>query len=631
VQTIMCDDSTRRASLDTRAQDSPPFDASLTTRVGMVSQPLLCSVMVGRDATVDLLQRTLDLAGGGRGRVVLISGEAGVGKSRLAAEGRAYAEQQRFVVLASACFLQDRASPYAPVLDLLRARFAGLDPDAIAEVVGPFAREISSLLPDLAMSASDGAAAPTDPEQQRGRLFAALMHVLLGQARERSVLIFVDDLQWADDASLDVLLHLARRAVGSVVVLGTCRLDDADARLEPWLAQLERARLSHEIAVAPLGRDEVASMLAAIFGTRTVTPSRVLDIIFELTEGNPFVVEELVAALVRGGAVHRTADGWQWRELSPAAWKLPRSLRGAVQQRIDRLSPAAREIVTLAAVVGRRFDFDLLLRLAHVEERALLAVIKELVAAQILVEESQDRFAFRYVLTRQAIYNDLLERERATLHRAVAEAAEQLDIDAPNHRLDDLAYHFSQARVWEKALTYARRAGERAGRLHAPRAAVEHFSRALEAAEQVRAQADPTQAVPSATLLPVHHERGRAYERLGDFDNARAGYELAVTLARESNSQQAEWESLIDLGTLWTSRDYVQAGAAYQQALELAGTVQEPRLVAHSLNRVGNWQINTAQPRDAIPLHREAMTIFEQLGTATGLLPPLNCWGWPPT
>src|SRR6185312_1436485 len=97
--------------------------------------------------------------------------------------------------------------------------------------------------------------------------------------------------------------------------------------------------------------------------------------------------------------------------------------------------------------------------------------------------------------------------------------------------------------------------------------------------------------------------------------------------ARETNDPPAEWESLIDLGTLWTSRDYVQAGAAYQQALELARTVQEPRLVAHSRNRVGNWQINTAQPRDAIPLHREAMAIFEQLGDRHGVAATLELLG----
>jgi DNA-binding CsgD family transcriptional regulator/tetratricopeptide (TPR) repeat protein len=628
MQTIVSDDVSRKSSSVT-APLSPPaaLEAPAEPRrhpPGLAGQPVVCPVLIGRTATLEALQRAVDAAGRGQGRIVLISGEAGVGKSRLAAEAKTYAAGRGFLVLESACFPQDRMSPYAPVLDMLRAQFAELAPAVVAEAVGPFAREIAWLLPELLPGVSGPSFASLDPKQQRGRLFAALTHVLTGQPGARAVLLVVDDLQWADDATLDVLLHLARRAAGSLVLLGTCRTDDDDPRLSAWLAQLDRARLSHEISIAPLGRDEVGAMLVAIFGERTVTPSRVLDAIFDLTEGNPFVVEELVAALVRGGAVHLSEDGWHWREPSPAAWRLPRSLRGAVQQRIDRLSPAAREIVSLAAVVGRRFDFELLQRLARVDEWSLLAVVKELIAAQVIVEESQDRFAFRHVLTRQAIYDELLTRERATLHRAVAEAAEQLDADAPNRHLDDLAYHFSQAKVWGKALAYAHQAGKRACRLHAPRAAVEHLTRALEAAEQGRGNAAP---VPTSTLIAVHHERGRAFEQLGDFDRGRTDYELAVTLAREAGRSCAEWEGLIDLGTLWTSRDYVQAGTAYQQALELARSIHQPRLIAHSLNRVGNWQINTAQPRDAIPLHCEAMTIFEQLGDRPGVAATLELLG----
>ena len=638
VKGIVSDDPISQLSLDTAtyAPGAADMAARLNRLSGLAGQPVVCPVLVGRAAAVGALRRAMDAAGSGQGRIVLISGEAGVGKSRVAAVAKVHAAHRGFLVLESACFLQDRASPYAPVLDLLRARFAGRAPDVVAEMVGPFAREISWLLPDLVPEPADAFSLPLDPEQQRGRLFAALAHVLTDQARERGVLIVVEDLHWADDASLDVLLHLARRATGSIVLLGTCRAEEEESRLGAWLAQLDRARLSHEIQLTSLGRDEVASMLVAIFGERTVTPSRVLDAIFELTEGNPFVVEELLAAIIRGGAVQRVEGGWQWRELSPADWRLPRSLRGAVQQRIERLSPAAREIVTLAAVVGRRFEFDLLQRLAQVDERTLLAIVKELIAAQVIVEESQDRFAFRHVLTRQAIYNDLLERERAALHRTVAEAAEQLDAESPNHHLDDLAYHFSQAKVWQKALAYAHQAGERAGRLHAPRAAVEHFTRALEAARQVPDRTGTASATHrietssstlTATLLAVHHERGRAFERLGDFDSARADYERTVTLAREAGRSHAEWASLIDLGSLWTSRDYVQAGTAYQQALELARSIHEPRLVAHSLNRVGNWQINTAQPRDAIPLHREAMAIFEQLGDRHGVAATLELLG----
>jgi DNA-binding CsgD family transcriptional regulator len=596
-------------------------------------QPLVCPVLVGRAAVVDALDGAIDAAGSSGRRMVLICGEAGVGKSRLAAEGKAYAAARGFLVLEGACFPQDRFSPYAPVLDLLRARFAGHAADSIAELVGPFARELSWLLPDLVPSpAQPSAASPflasLDAEQERWRLFAALAYSLEDQSGGRPILVAVEDLQWADDASLDVLLHLARRATGSVVLLGTYRSEDADPRLRAWLAELDRQRLIQELPLAPLGRDDVAAMLSAIFGERTPTPQRVADAIFDLSEGNPFVVEELLATLVGAREVRQTADGWRWRDLSPLEWQLPRSLRAAVQQRAGRLGPAAREVLTLTAVIGRHFDFELLQHLAGVDERTLVTLIKELIAAQLVAEESGDRFAFRHALTRQSIYVELLERERAALHRTVAEAAEQLDADASGCHLDDLAYHFSRARVWDKALVYARRAGERARRLHAPRTAVEQFTRALEAAEQLSGGAGHDAApVSTLTLVELRHDRGRAYEQLGDFERARADFELATTLAREHGNARAEWQSLVDLGTLWTSRDYVRAGLYYNLALSLARSMGEPRLVAHSLNWVGNWQINTAQPRGALPLHREAMEIFETLGDQHGVAATLELLG----
>src|SRR5262245_16172089 len=245
VQSIVSDNSTGQLSPDTTY--APLAIDKADPLAELAGQPVVCPILIGRAASVAALQRAMDAAGAGQGRIVLISGEAGVGKSRVAAVGKVYAAQRGFLVLESSCFLQDRASPYAPVLDLLRARFAGQTSEAVAEMVGPFAREISWLLPELVSCPGDPFSAPLDPDQQRGRLFAALAHVLTGQARDRGVLIVVEDLHWVDDASLDVLLHLARRAAGSIVLLGTCRPEDEDSRLGAWLAQLDRARLSHEI------------------------------------------------------------------------------------------------------------------------------------------------------------------------------------------------------------------------------------------------------------------------------------------------------------------------------------------------------------------------------------------------
>src|SRR5207248_9678618 len=160
--------------------------------------------------------------------------------------------------------------------------------------------------------------------------------------------------------------------------------------------------------------------------------------------------------------------------------RIPRNRREAVQARVTQLSPPARQLLTLASVVGRRFDFALLQHLTQQTEDTIIALIKELVDAQLVVEESADQFAFRHALTRQAIYTQLLARERSMLHRAIAETMEQQPPGTLDLHLEDLAYHFYQARVWQKVVDYALRAGEKAFRLYAHRAAIDYFTWALE-------------------------------------------------------------------------------------------------------------------------------------------------------
>ena len=589
------------------------------------ARSILCPVLIGRTPLVDALQHLIDDVAGGSGRVALLAGEAGVGKTRLIAEAKAYAAERGFALLAGACFPQDRASPYAVLLELLRARFAGQPPEARTATVGAFARELFPLLPELIPPPTDLPRLPAlEPEQERRRLLAAFSHCLLDQTAGRPALVVVEDLHWCDDASLDGLLHLARQAVARpLLLLGTYRSDEVDLRLRAWLAQLDRERLGEELAVSPLAREEVAAMLRAIVGQERLVSGELLDAVQVLAEGNPFYVEELLKALVASGDLRYREGTWEGADRPVAEWRLPRSLQDAVQRRVAQLSPAAREVLSLAAVIGRRFDFRLLQHLARLDERALLTLIKELIAAQLVVEESRDEFAFRHALTRQAITAELLERERVILHRVVGEAVEAIYPEVREPHLSDLAYHFAEAGVWEKALAYAQRAGERARRLYAPRAAVEELSRASLAARHLAA----AQPVPAPRLADLYQARGEAYETLGDFEHALADYESVLTLARDAGDHQWEWQGLLDLGRLWAGRDLALTGDYYQRALELARSLDEPRLIAHTLNRLGHWRVNAVKPREALALHKEALAIFEGLGDRPGVATTLDLLG----
>ncbi len=381
------------------------------------------------------------------------------------------------------------------------------------------------------------------------------------------------------------------------------------------LAQLDRERLAYEIALTSLTRADVDAMLRVIFDLQRPIKAEFLDLIFPLTEGNPFFIEEVLKVLVEAGEIYYADGTWERKPLKQL--HIPRSIQDAVRQRSAQLSPAARQVLTLAAVAGRRFDFSLLQELAEMNEAELLERLKDCISAQLVVEESADQYAFRHALTQEAVYATLLMRERQRLHRAVGEALERIYAGTLDMHLADLAYHFYQAGVWDKALAYAQRVGEMAQAHYAPRAAVEHFSRALESAHQLSVTPSPR----------LHRARGLAYETLGDFERARADLKAALASARAEGDRQAEWQALIDLGFLWASRNYTRTGDYFEQALALARTMGDPVTLAHALNRVGNWHLNVEQPLEARRYHEEAFAIFEELNHQPGLAGTLDFLG----
>lgn len=588
-----------------------------------VTAPVLCPVVIGRTLELTSLHTLLEQANSGSGQVVVLSGEGGIGKSRLVKETRAMAEG--FLVLQSGCFPTDRSCPYAPLLDLLRTLLATEARERIIADLGPLAAAFFPLLPDLVPPPSELAPLPTlDAEQEKRRLFAALTQVFTSQASSQALLLVVEDLHWSDESSLEFLQYLARRiAAHRLLLLLTYRSDEVHPALQRLLAQLDRERLAHEYVLARLNRPEVEAMLSAIFAKQNVGKGDLLEPLYTLTDGNPFFLEEVLKSGLSSGAITFTDNGWV--HLLPAAapadrqFAIPRSVQEAVEQRTRRLEPPARRLLTLAAVAGRRFDISVLQHLLHYPASQLVELLKELVAAQLVVEESADQFSFRHALTRQAIYTGLLAREKRALHRRIAHAIEQR-FAAPVARdahLADLAYHCFEGEDWEKAQEYGQRAGEQALTLYASRAALEHLTRAVKAAAQL---SDP----PPASL---YRARGQAHELLGEFERARADYEQALHLSQEAHDCQMEWQGLSDLGFLWASRDYTQSRQWFHQALDLAKGLADAQLQAHSLNRLGNWLVNIGQAEEGVRLHQEALTLFETRHDTGGMAETLDLMG----
>jgi predicted ATPase len=356
------------------------------------------------------------------GQMVLVAGEAGIGKTRLVREFADGLRAEHWIVLQGACFERDSLLPYAPVLDALRTMLTTLPPSDIERCLGPAQADLASLLPELGGGrASDSA---VDPSQQKHRIFRAFEGVFLRLGAKQPLLLVLEDLHWADDSSLEFLSGFARSvARAPILALGTYRDIEVPARLSAMLEELDRSRSCIELRLTGLSRDEVGQMLRAIFRLERPIRQDFLQAIWTLTEGNPFFIEELLRSVVGTGDVTGPDHDWDRRAVSEL--RLPRTLQDAVRRRTERLSDAARSVLLLAAVSGRRFEFDLLQRVTRQAEAELLALMKELVGAQLLVEvdDRGDQFAFRHALTHQAVYGQLLGRERRALHRRVGETS----------------------------------------------------------------------------------------------------------------------------------------------------------------------------------------------------------------
>src|SRR5215831_6826476 len=443
--------------------------------IGGVALRVSSPVLVGRAAEAAQLWAAFERARAGSPAIVVMAGEAGVGKTRLVTELIARVRAEGALALAGGCLdVGEGVVAYAPLAEALRSLGGAVDPAELERALGGARAELARLVPELDASGEAGVqAAPGAGALTPGRLFELLLGVLHRLAERGPLLLVVEDLHWADQSTRDLLGFLVRNLRAGVALLLTYRSDELHRRhpLRAFLAELDRSGRAERLELGRLGRRELGELLAGILGEPA--PTAVAGEILARSEGNPFFAEELLAA---------------WGEGVGGSAELPEALRDLLLARVEALPQATERLLQVAAVAGQRVDHHLLAEVAAQPPERLVELLREAVAHHILVAEGGSGvYAFRHALVQEAIYEDLLPVQRPPLHAAYARAlAARIEGqgDAGTAELGRLAHHWYAAHDLGRALLASVQAGQAAEAAYALAEAAGHYERALELWEQ---------------------------------------------------------------------------------------------------------------------------------------------------
>jgi DNA-binding CsgD family transcriptional regulator/tetratricopeptide (TPR) repeat protein len=600
-------------------------------------------IFVGRAAELTQLRHALWLAAAGRPSTRLVAGDAGIGKTRLIAEFVAAARGSGAQVLTGDCLpLGDSGLPYAPFVGALRPLLRTLPPDHLDEILGPGRSELASLLPDLDPAPVQGTrrrSPRTDAGVAQARMFEIILGLFRRLADERCLVLVLEDLHWADASTRDLLRFLVRNARDTrILFIGTYRSDELHRRhpLRPLLAELQRLEGVDDVELRAFGSEDVADLLEGITGE--VPDSELVSAVLGRSGGNPFFVEELMAA-------------------GEAGLALPRSLRDTIGDRVRQLGQDGQHLLRVASVAGPSVDHRTLADVAELAAAALTEAIRECVECHLLVPTTPDEmpgYQFRHALVQEVVYDELLPTERTQLHAAYARAIEQRTAGSPRARAGStaqLAHHWLMAHDLERALPASLAAARAAAGAAAYSEAQAFLERCLElwpkvdpnalpsdvdrtvileeSAEAAVQAGDARRAIdyiraalrePEVAGNPMrggvlHHRVAWYLNESGDWQAGVAAMERAIELIPMEPPTPERAEVLSDLAHSMMIRGrYTESMALAEAALAISRAVAAPTAEARALNALGLDLAGRSDVERSLPILREGYRISLEIG-----------------
>jgi class 3 adenylate cyclase/tetratricopeptide (TPR) repeat protein len=532
--------------------------------------------LVGRAHELATLHGYLALARRGRGRVVFVSGEPGVGKSRLLLElRRSLMDAGDVTWLEAHCSSHGTKVPYLPIVGLLKRTFGIEEGDDEARIVSRV-ESVTARWPEaaratvpylrylLSVDPGDPEVLAMTPRERRAGVLDGLRALLLHESQQHPVIVVVEDLHWIDEQSEEALAAVADVIAGAPLLLMLTYRPG-------YASTLGERSYSTRLALETLPAEESAAMVSAVLGAGEL-PAPVRRLILAKAEGNPFFIEEVTQCLLETGMLSQR-DGGYVLERPVEQIHIPDTIQEIILSRIDRLERPTKQTVQLAAVIGREFAQRLLARISDLQHE-LEGALHELKQLELIYEKSyfpELAYIFKHALTQDVAYSTVLRERRKALHRVVGLAIEELYADRLPEHYELLAWHYTEGEDWPKAVDYLLKAGDKALAAYANQEALDYFARALELSERMGALALPTalQAAESRALanLAAYH-----------MADAIADVNRVLAMARGAGDRIHEARALALLGfcLVW-SYDYKQAEAHLREAVALARKVDDDR------------------------------------------------------
>src|SRR5437016_5598338 len=561
--------------------------------------------LLGRKHELAALWRQLEATTAGRLHVALVAGEPGIGKTRLLQEIAEGAGQVGALVLRGGASAAEAMPPYLPFLEALGSYIRTAPIKQLRTQADSIAPILATILPELPLRLGELATSyPLPPEQTRLRLYEAVGMFLAAIAVKNPLLLLLDDLHWADTATLDLLCHLAQhQAVSRLYILGAYRSDElaSHSALERSILDLTRSRQLTVLALRPLPEADVDKLTTALLG---VPPHRTLSqLLWKQSEGNPFFLEELLREWLETGVL--TVMPTQATISSSPPASLPASISSLIRRRIARLPQEVLETLRTAAILGRTFASSFLAEVVGHDEQVVEEWLYSSVQAGILRSDPPEVYTFSHDTLRECLYSEVTPARRRRLHGFIGRVLEARLDQEDVQQLAQLAFHFARSGDRLRGATYSQLAAVQAIHAAAPREALHHYHTALDLLDQQDQQRgqlllalgdaalsagverEAVQAFEAAQSWWTQHPdvvaaaraaygQGRAWARLEEHAAAQAAFEQALALLHKHTCSELI-QILVELATLLAvSLGKHTEGMAYgQQALELARQLGE--------------------------------------------------------